>query len=228
MARMPRLVRAGVPHQILQDGHNGQALVRDDEDRRLWRSMLAEVARSHQMAVHAWVLLDERFHLVVTPTRLDSLSRFMQDFGRRYVGHFNRRHGRSGTLWNGRFRAGLVQPGESLLQVMRAVETAAVRAMMVEDARQWPWSSLMHHLGGPSDSLITEPPAFWDLGNTPFDREAAYRAQVEGGAGAPTALDIESAARRGLPWGSPAFIEALEVQEGRQLTPRPRGRPRKP
>ena len=227
MARLPRLVRAGLPHQILQAGHNGQALVRDDEDRLMWRAILSDVARTHEVSVHAWVLLDDVFHLVVTPTRAEGLSRFMQDFGRRYVGHFNRRHSRSGTLWNGRFRAGLVQPGQPLLQVMQVVETRPQRALDLEAPQDWPWSSLAHHVGGPTDALITEPPAFWAEGNTPFDREAAYRRRIELGLDPATVAGIESCARRGLPWGTPTFVQALEAEEGRALSPRPRGRPRK-
>ena len=227
MARMPRLARAGLPHQVLQAGHNGQALVRDDEDRRVWRVMLAEAATTHQVAIHAWVLLDDRFHLVATPAQVQGLSRLMQDFGRRYVGYFNRRHVRSGTLWNGRFRAGLVEPGSSLLQVMQYVETQPQRALNLDDPRDWMWSSLAHHLGGVTDALITEPPAFWALGNTPFDREAAYRSQVESGFEASMLLSLERCAQRGLPWGSSAFVGLLEAEEARPLTPRPRGRPRK-
>lgn len=227
MARMPRLVRAGLPHQILQAGHNGQALVFDDEDRRTWRALLSEVARVHGVSVHAWVLLDDRFHLVVTPAHDQALSRMMQDFGRRYVGYFNRRHGRTGTLWNGRFRAGLVEPGPSLMQVMQVVETSAQPNLNMEDPRDWPWSSLMHHLGRSFDALITEPTAYWAEGNTPFDREAAYRSRIERGLGSVTVAGIQACAQRGLPWGSVEFVRELEVQEGRSLKPRPRGRPRK-
>ena len=227
MARMPRLVRAGLPHQILQAGHNGQALVIDDEDRRTWRALLSEVARVHEVSVHAWVLLDDRFHLVATPAREPALSRMMQDFGRRYVGYFNRRHVRTGTLWNGRFRAGLIEPGSRLLEVMQVVETRAQPTLNLEDPRDWPWSSLKHHVGGTSDALITEPAAFWAEGNTPFDREAAYRSRIEQGLDSATVAGILACARRGLPWGSVDFVRELEAQEGRSLKPRPRGRPRK-
>ena len=111
MARLPRIVVAGHAHHVLQRGHDGAPIVRDDEDRRHWLGLLRDTVATQRVALHAWVLLDDHFHLVATPPDGQALSRMMQSLTRRHAAAFNRRHVRRGTLWEGRFRASLVQPG---------------------------------------------------------------------------------------------------------------------
>src|SRR5678815_4899747 len=111
MARLPRLVVPGLPHCVIQRGHNGQAVAVDDADRQAYLRALRDAAATHAVALHAYALLDAEVQLLVTPTGAPSLSRMMQELGRRYVSAYNARHARSGTLWDGRFRAAVIEPG---------------------------------------------------------------------------------------------------------------------
>lgn len=230
MARLPRFLLAGMPHHLAQRGHNGQAIVADDADRRHWHGLLRDAAVTHQVAVHAWSVLDTAFHLVATPASAEGLSRMMQALSRRHAAAFNRRHGRRGTLWEGRFRASLVEQGAALLDLMLLVETLGPGPAGEPDPLDPPsalGSSLGHHLGRWRDPAITEPPSWWGLGNTPFEREAAWRQRVDRGVPPERAHRLQSALQRGRPVGSPVFLERLSAEWSVPVAPRPRGRPRK-
>ena len=110
MARLPRLAVGGALHHVMQRGHDGHPVFRDDADRRLFLSLLSDAARAEAVAVHAYALLDSEIHLLATPAQAANLGRLMQAVGRRYVSAFNRRHQRRGTLWDGRFRSSLIDP----------------------------------------------------------------------------------------------------------------------
>lgn len=227
MARLPRIVRAGQPHHVLQRGHNRQPLVVDDEDRRQWCAFLSDAALRHRVALHAWALLDDQFQLVATPASDEALGLMMQSLGRRYAGGFNRRHGRSGSLWEGRYRACVLEPRQPLLDSLLFVDGLPAREGGIGEAVAWPWSSLRHHLGLQRDPMVTEAPLWWSLGNTPFEREARYRQLNEAGLDAAALASISAALRRGWPIGSPAFLDSLQAPGGPRLAPRPRGRPPK-
>lgn len=227
MARLPRLAVAGQAHLLIQRGNNGQPLVADDEDRRLCLQLLREAAQAHAVAIHAYVLLDNELQLLATPQASDGLSRMMQALGRRYVGAFNRRHGRSGTLWEGRFRAAVIESERYFIACMRFIESQPVRAGLVPHAADWAWSSAAHHLGRRHDPLVADHPLFWALGNTPFDREMAYGRWLEHGTSAAEADVLLRSASKGWALGSEAFLARLAELTPRPLQPRRRGRPRK-
>src|SRR4051794_32511208 len=115
MARLPRLSVGGVPHLLVQRGHNQQPVVHDADDRSRFHDLLGEIATAHGVAIHAHALIGPELRLLLTPPDAAALGRMMQAFGRRYGGAFNRRHGRSGSLWEGRFRATLLEPEAHLL-----------------------------------------------------------------------------------------------------------------
>jgi len=227
MARLPRLALAGQAHLVSLYGHSGQPVFTDDEDRRQFLAALREAAGQHQVAVHAYVLLDDHVHLLLTPATGAALGALMQGLGRRYGAAFNRRHGRRGTLWAGRFRATVVQPGAPLLDAMLFIDHHPVRTGQAAAAPDHAWSSARHHLGGPRDGLITECSAWWQLGNTPFDREAAYRQLLADGLAPAAAAGVAAAARSGWPLGDAAFLAGLAQRTDRPVQPRPRGRPPK-
>jgi putative transposase len=226
MARLPRLVLAGLPHHVIQHGHNRQPIVTDDEDRRMWLSLLRDAAVTHGVAVHAWVLLDDHFHLVVTPPSAAALSLAMQALGRRYVGWFNRRHARTGALWDGRFRAAAFEPVRWMLANLRYVESHPVRAGLVASPAEHLWSSVLHHTGERADPLVTDHPAYWALGNTPFERHVAYRRLIESALDGDEVAAISASARRGWPLGL-GRDAAAPTDATAPMAPRPRGRPRK-
>lgn len=228
MARLPRLLLPDLPHHLVQRGHNSQPIVVDDQDRQCWRELLRDATVTHHVSLHAWSLLDTEFHLVATPSSAQGLSRMMQSLTRRHAAEFNRRHGRRGTLWEGRFRASLTEPGSSLLDLMQLVETMAPAPEVADlEPASVLTSSLGHHLGHQRDPVITEPPAWWGLGNTPFEREAAWRERAVRGVPADVARRLEAALQRGRPAGSPAFLARLATDWPVFASPRPRGRPRK-
>ncbi|MFG6432348.1 REP-associated tyrosine transposase [Roseateles sp. LYH14W] len=228
MARLPRLILPDQPHHVILRGNNRQAIFYSDLDREHMLATMAEAASQYGVAVHAYVLMDNHLHLLLTPPSADALSRMMQSLGRRYVGWFNARHQRSGTLWEGRFRAGLIEGERHLLACMRYIELNPVRAGLCVEAADWKWSSAAHHLGLVRNVLVTEHPMYWLLGNTPFEREHAYREFLgEGVATAERSLFTE-AVLRGRPVGSEAFLQPLAADHAAVVQRRPRGRPRKP
>jgi putative transposase len=226
MARQARLTLPGHLHHVLVRGNNRQAIFVDDDDRRRLLSLLAEGLREHALALHAYVLMPNHLHLLVTPSAANSVGRAMQSLGRRYVAAFNARHARSGTLWEGRYRAHLVGP-EAALRCMRFIELNPHRNGMASALHEPGWSSLSHHLGAARDPLITEPSAYWGLGNTPFEREAAYRTWLEQGVASGEASQIVACLVSGRPLGDAGYLAEIEQLAGRPLTARPRGRPRK-
>ncbi|MFM2066722.1 MAG: hypothetical protein RLZZ584_1631 [Pseudomonadota bacterium] len=225
MARLPRLAFAHLAHHIVLRGHNREAVFVDDVDRQAWLGAMREAAATLSVALHAYVLLADHVHLLVTPRSAEALGQLVQALGRRYVVAFNRRHGRSGTLWDGRFRASVIEPGAPLLGCLRYIEQNPVRAGLVARAVDWPWSSAAHHLGRKADGLVTGLPEYWALGNTPFEREAAWAHLLD----EPLApAEVEAYTRNALAgWahGSGAFLARLQETTGRPLQPRPRGRP---
>ena len=225
MARLPRLVVAGQVHHLVQRGHSAMPVFVDDEDRRAYLAALHDALRGHAVELHAYALLDNQVQLLLRPPSAPALSRMMQALGRRYVAQFNRRHGRSGTIWEGRFRAGVVQAGAHTQQGLLLVDGLMARRGLAVSPATSRWSSAPHRLGLCRDPLVTDPPEFWRLGNTPFEREAAYAALLAQGLGDALALRIEHAAASGWALGSPQFLAEIEQQLGRPARPRAKGRP---
>jgi putative transposase len=228
MARLPRLALAGHLHHLIHRGHNLQPIVIDDEDRKTLLAALQDSAATHRVAVHAYVVMPNHLHLLATPSSNDGLSRMMQALGRRYVSAFNLRHGRLGTLWEGRFRAAPLEADSHLLAVMRSIELNPQRAGLSVEPGDFAWSSAAHHLGRRRDPIVSDPPGFWALGNTPFERELAWRRWLEEGESEVERQRLIDSALKGWPLGSARFLQSLAEISVRPMSPRPRGRPRKP
>jgi len=225
MARLRRLAVGGVPHLVVQRGHDGKTVFADDVDRQAYLRALAEVMRGHGVALYGYALLDAEVWLVVQPDAAGGLSRAMQALGRRFVAAVNRRHGRSGTLWDGRFRAAVVDASTQLADVLVHVETKPVDAGLAAAPAQWSWSSAAHHVGRLRDPLLADPPCLWALGNTPFEREMAWRRRLDAGLPPARRRAIDDAARHGWALGPPQFLAEIEQQAGRPAARRRRGRP---
>ncbi|MGC4394770.1 transposase [Hydrogenophaga sp. T2] len=228
MARLPRLTLAGHAHHVIQRGNNRQAIVLDDTDRQQLMDLVFEQARAHGVAVHAWALMDNHLHLLLTPSTADGVPRTMQAVGRAYVRRFNNRHGRSGTLWDGRYKSTLVQEEGYLLACMAHIELHPVREGLVSDPRDYAWSSHRHHIGQRVDRQLTPHPVYWALGNTPFAREAAYGERVRAGLSAEQQRAIADATLHGWALGDAAFVQALQKHTERRVARSPRGRPPMP
>jgi putative transposase len=225
MARLTRLALAGCVHHVVQRGIERRLIFQDEADFRRMLRELGELCRPPALALHAYVLMPDHFHLLLTPARPEALSRAMQSLGRRYVRWFNHRTARRGTLWEGRFRSTIVEPATFLLDTMRYVELHPARSRLVEDAATYPWSSLAHHLGRQTDPMISDHAQFWALGNTPFERQAAYARLCAAPLAEATVERIRRDTQRGWPLASAAFVESLERVADRPLLRRPVGRP---
>lgn len=220
MARQPRAVFAGLSHLVALRVQHQQSLAVDDEDRANAVRLLGEAMRGQGASLHAYGLKQDLVELVVTPPSADALSRAMQAFARRHTAAFNRRHGRHGGLWAGRFAATALESEPWLLRAMVRVEQPTA-----ESVRQW--SSAAHHVGLRSDPLINEPTTYWSLGNTPFEREARYRLLLLEKAPVEWTQALDSALRGGRPLGSEPFLAALGATAQRSFTRPLRGRPPK-
>jgi putative transposase len=222
MARLARLSAPGLPHLVRQSSVHGQPLAVDEVDRRALRDAVFAAAQAQGVAVWAYALQPDALSLLVCPPTAEALGRTMQALGRRYVAAFNRRHGRTGALWGGRFRAAVVEPGEWVLTAMAEIERAGVDGDGASAC-----TSAGHRLGLQPDPRLTDPPEWWRLGNTPFDREVAWRARL---AQAPDTARSEALARavHGA-WvaGSPRFAAEVAALAGRPALPRRPGRPRR-
>ncbi|HMM84485.1 MAG: transposase [Gammaproteobacteria bacterium] len=227
MARLPRLAVAGALHLVVQQGHNRQPVFVDDVDRQTYLASLHDVLRAHGVAMHGYALLDTEVWLVLQPVEAAALSRTMQALGRRFVAAVNRRHARRGTLWDGRFRATVFDAPTQLVDVLVHLETKPVDAGLASSAGDWPWSSARHHLGLARDAALDEHPQLWALGNTPFERDTAWRRRLDVGLPAVRRRTIDDAALKGWALGPPGFVDVVAAQAGRPVQRRARGRPRK-
>jgi len=225
MARLPRLVVPGHLHLVLQRAPAGQVVFQDDEDFVAYRRALGGALAGHGVALHAYALTPSQALLLLTPAEPGGPSRLLQAVGRRFGGAYNRRHQRSGALWDGRFRATVVDPAY-LVDATRYVETAPVRAAACTSAADHPWSSAAHHVGRHVDPDITEHRRFWQLGNTPFEREAAYRLLLEQPLPGALLQRMDDAVGKGWALGERAFVERLAGEAPRRVAPLSRGRPR--
>ena len=225
MARQPRLTVPGYPHHIIQRGNNRQLIVRDDADRQRLLDLLAEHSLRCRVALHAYVLMDNHFHVLATPDTADGVPQMMQAVGRSYVRYFNNRHGRSGTLWEGRYRSTLIETDRYLLACMAYIDLNPVRAGMVAQAADYPWSSHGHYIGRGTDKLVTPHALTWTLGNTPFAREAAYAELVQSGVNPVQQLALTAATLRGWAFGEPDFVADLQKRTQRRVSKGQAGRP---
>jgi putative transposase len=230
MARLKRLVLPGNVHHVIQRVVQGSRAFESDLDRELFLLALRRSSVEHRVSVHAYVLLDEHVQLLATPTEADDLGRMMQALSRFYVAPFNRRHGRAGALWQSRFQAAPVGGRAELLTCMLYVEQAPRRAGVSGAAVDFTWSSAAHHAGRRHDPLwAAVPPAsgYWQLGNTPFEREAAYAGLLEAPLAVGELARIEATTLKGWALGSGEFIASLASETARRPAARARGRPRK-
>lgn len=227
MARLPRLTLAGHLHHVIQRGNNRQPIFVDVQDQEAMLALLVDQSRRWQVAVHAYVLMPNHFHLLLTPGGDDGVARMLQAVGRSYVQAFNRRHGRSGTLWEGRYRSTVMQAERWMLPAMVYVDLNPVRAGLVAQALDYPWSSCAHWLGQRTERWLTAPPEYWALGNTPFAREQAYAALVHEGLAMADVARISEGALKGWALGEEAFLAQVQASTSRRLAPERPGRPLK-
>ena len=225
MARLPRFFVPGIPLHVIQRGNNRGMLFHHINDYNVYREWLQEAARTHGCAIHAYVLMTNHVHLLLTPTHQDSLPKTFQALGRRYVQYFNATHQRTGTLWEGRYRATLIESEAYLLTCCRYIELNPVRAEMVRRPRDYRWSSYHYHAEGKPDPLLTPHSLYQRLGNTTATRQQAYRALFRQHLSGETLDTIREATNKAWVLGTDKFKDRLAKKLDRRVAPLPRGRP---
>lgn len=228
MPRRRRMYLRHVPCHVVQRGNNRQPTFFDLEDRLYYLDCLAEASARHAVAVHAYVLMTNHVHLLMTPREApEGISRVMQSLGRRYVQHVNVRHGRTGTLWESRHKASLVEGDTHLLACSRYIESNPVRARMVEAPGDYPWSSYPANAHGvPTRCPVVPHSAYLGLAAGSDDCRRAYRELFSDDCGGDQNGAIRTALATSLPYGSEDFRAQVEQVLGRGLGQPCRGRPK--
>ena len=217
----------GLPHHVVQRGLDRQAVFFEDEDRRYFLATLAESAVAYRVAVHAYCLMSNHVHLLLTPHGTDSLARTMQRLGREYVHYVNRRAGRSGTLWDGRYRACVVDTDGYLLACHRYIELNPVRAGLVPRPEDWPWSSHRATALGHRDPLVTPHPGYLARGRDHAERARNHRALFDEDLTGETLEEVRAAVNHNHVLGGTRFKGQVAAMLGRRVGSGRRGRPRK-
>lgn len=226
MPRKPRFFLPDVPVHIVHRGHSREPVFFEDQDYATYAHWVREGSRRYGIAVHAFVLMTNHVHLLVTPKEAQGVSRLMQYVGRRYVPYINYKYGKSGTLWEGRFKASLVQAETYLMSTMRYIEMNPVRANMVESPGHYRWSSFVHNAGVREIGFVRFHPLYMALGENALERVQAYRALFRSHLDSETMKNITEAWLSGTPLGNDYFREKVEMTLLRKVGQTKRGRPR--
>ncbi len=218
MARLPRFVITGQPQHIIQRGNNRQNIFRADEDYRFYLEKLSAAAKKHRCDIHAYVLMTNHVHLLVTPHTEGGIGKMMQMLGRYYVQYFNYCYKRTGTLWEGRYKAALIDSEQYLLTCMRYIELNPVRAQnMVNHPAEYPWSSYAFNALGKEDQLVTSHSEYRRIGATEQDRQSAYRQLFRARIPEMTLKALREATNKAWAMGGERFKARVSKQMDRPL-----------
>lgn len=227
MPRRSRLALAGIPWHVIQRGNNRTACFYTEDDYRYYLQHLEAQAKQFSCAIHAYVLMTNHVHLLLTPEQATGPSLMMKHLGQRYVQYINKTYRRSGTLWEGRFRSGLTQADHHVLTCMRYIELNPVRAGMVSDPSDYPWSSYRIHGLGEKSTLLTHHFLYCGLGKDAVERQMAYRELFKTHLEDEIIDDIRNAANGNYSLGNEKFKLEIEQIVNRRASPGKSGRPRK-
>jgi putative transposase len=211
----------------VQRGNNRQVCFASEADLKAYAHWLREAAAQFGVAIHAWVFMTNHVHLLLTPRRDGAVSRCMQCLGRNYVRYFNHRHGRSGTLFEGRFKSSIVQTRRYLLACQRYIELNPVRAGMVKHPADYPWSSHRMHAFGVQAGMWRPHAEYLALGPNRASRIAAYRTLFVAELAAGVIAEIRHASKTGLALGNDQFRQEVAQLTGQRQHHLRRGPKRK-
>ena len=226
MPRRARLSVAGIPWHIIQRGNNRAVCFYAEDDYRRYLDDLAEQSRRFGCTIHAYVLMTNHVHLLLTPQKDDSAGQMMKHLGQRYVQYVNRTYRRSGTLWEGRFRSCLTQSEEYVLACYRYIELNPVRAGMVRHPRDYRWSSFHANGDGRKDAMITPHEQYQGLARSEDARRENYRALFKAHLDPEVVARIRSATNGNVVLGSKRFEEQIAGMLKRRVTRGKAGRPK--
>ena len=227
MSRKPRFFLPGVPVHAIQCGNNRQAVFFEEADYQTYLHALSVGAGKYECQIHAYVLMTNHVHLLLTPGRQESVGGLFQYVGRHYVAYVNQKYRRSGTLWEGRYKASLIDAESYLLSCYRYIELNPVRAGMVARPELYAWSSYRCNGLGETHEFVTPHPLYLQLGHDEQQRRLAYQALFDHVDDAVAFESVRVCTQSGTPLGSAGFREQIErtlqVKTGYER----RGRPRK-
>ena len=226
MPRRPRIHLDGVPLHIVQRGHNREPCFFCDDDYRSYLHWLGEALTKEHCALHAYVLMTNHAHLLLTPQRAATVPRLIIALGRRYVQYINVTYRRTGTLWDSRYKSSLIDADTYLLKCQRYIELNPVRAAMVTDPAHYPWSSYRCHALGEPDRYLSPHPLYLGLGTDAPARQDAYRALFRTELDEEAISDLRLAVNQNQPLGNSRFYAKIEAMTGQRREPKPRGRPK--
>ena len=227
MPRRARYELPDVPQHVIQRGVDRQPVFFRDDDCKCYLDWLGDYASKREIAVHAYCLMTNHIHLLLSAPSSGELGGLMQDMGRRYVQYVNRTYRRSGGLWQGRYKSGYIQTERYLLSCMRYVELNPVRTNLVKSPGEYRWSSYRANALGEADRLVKPHGEYLALGTTPESRQEVYRELFVTEFDDPAWLLIRTATQQGVLAGDSQFCEVVAHRLGKSVTARPRGRPRK-
>lgn len=226
MPRKPRFTLPGIPQHVIQRGNNREPCFLAEQDYRRYLSELQATAEKFHCRIHAYVLMTNHVHLLMTPMREEGIGDTMQALGRRYVYYINKTYQRTGTLWEGRYKASLVDSEGYLLTGMRYIELNPVRAQMVSHPGEYKWSSHGANAQGREDALLSPHPLYTALGPSPADRQQAYRELFRHHMDNDLLHEIRDALNHELVLGRSYFKDKIEAMTQRQTRMGIPGRPR--
>jgi len=226
MPRRPRTHLDGVPLHIVQRGHNRQPCFLGEEDYQAYLYWLGEALAKERCTLHAYALMTNHVHLLISPERAAAIPRLIIALGRRYVQYFNLTHRRTGTLWDSRYKSSLIQAETYLLACQRYIELNPVRAGMVNDPAHYRWTSYRHHALGQVNPYLTSHECYLGLACDEATRQASYRELFRSELDQAALSDIRLALNQSQPLGNSKFYAAIEAATGQRREAKPRGRPR--
>jgi putative transposase len=227
MPRRPRLVLPNIPLHIIQRGNNRQNCFYAKQDFHLYLEWLEKYAKETGCAVHAYVMMTNHVHLLITPQRSESAGQMMKKLGQRYVQYVNRTYQRSGTLWEGRYRSCLIQGETYFYTCHRYIELNPVRAKLVSDPAEYPWSSYLANGYGIGNNILSPHQLYMELGGDAVERQVAYRELFRYELGADVIDKIRNSTNGNYVLGDSRFAEQVEAKLGRRATPGMSGRPKR-
>ena len=227
MARLPRFVVPGQAQHVIVRGNNRSAIFCADKDYRFYLEKLQLACKLHGCGIHAYVLMTNHVHLLITPYAEQSLSKTIQTLGRHYVQYFNYHYRRTGTLWEGRYKATLIDSEAYLLTCMRYIELNPVRAAMVSHPSDYLWSSYPCNASGHLDALVTPALEYTRLGSNDEERQAAYRQLFENHLADADVNEIRNATNKAWVLGRDRFKRQIRQQLTRRVEPAAKGGDRK-
>lgn len=227
MARLSRYYIKNQPQHIIQRGINQQDIFFDEIDYQYYLDCLHAAAFNNGLKIHAYVLMPNQVNILASPALENSISRTLQSLGRNYVQHFNDNYDNQGTLWEGRYRATVLDPSEYLLSCCRYIENSPVRSGLTKNPKAYQWSSYAHNALGKTEEDITEHKIYKELGKSEKERREAYRNYFKTPHTEQELTTISDATNKGWALGNAKFIKKIEKITNRRASPLPKGRPKK-